>query len=96
MTPDPLLSERQTSAALNLSTATLRRWRKARRRGEMGDSAGPAFVDLNGSIRYRRRDVEGWLGRRTVGAVAAERTLEPSVAPAAILSAPRGGPGNVT
>jgi hypothetical protein len=40
--------------------------------------------------------VEGWLGRRTVGAVAAERTLEPSVAPAAILSAPRGGPGNVT
>ena len=56
MTPDPLLSERQTSAALNLSTATLRRWRKARRRGEMGDSAGPAFVDLNGSIRYRPRD----------------------------------------
>jgi len=28
MTPDPLLSERQTSAALNLSTATLRRWRR--------------------------------------------------------------------
>jgi hypothetical protein len=65
---EALLTERETGTALNFSAATLRRWRKARRRGDASDSAGPAFIDLNGAIRYRPRDVEEWLTRRTVGA----------------------------
>ena len=51
--PNEMLNERQVAEYLNMSLASLRKWRLFRR--------GPKFVKLGRAIRYRRTDVEAWL-----------------------------------
>jgi excisionase family DNA binding protein len=48
-----VLNEKQVAAYLNISVATVRRWRLFRK--------GPRFVKIGSSVRYKRGDVEAWL-----------------------------------
>jgi excisionase family DNA binding protein len=51
---DPLLSQPQAAAYLNVSVRTLQRWR------ELG--VGPGSIKLpNGHRRYRRSELDRWL-----------------------------------
>jgi predicted DNA-binding transcriptional regulator AlpA len=51
--PNEMLNERQVADYLNMSVASVRKWRLFRK--------GPKFVKLGRAIRYRRIDVEAWL-----------------------------------
>lgn len=48
-----ILSERQVAEYLNMSAASLRKWRR------LGD--GPKFVKIGRAVRYKRQDVDTWL-----------------------------------
>jgi predicted DNA-binding transcriptional regulator AlpA len=48
-----LLSEHQVAKFLQLSVASVRRWRLFR--------TGPKFLKIGAAVRYRRADVETWL-----------------------------------
>lgn len=50
-----LLNEHQVAAYLNLSVATIRRWRLLKK--------GPAVCRLGAAVRYRPEDVEAFIGR---------------------------------
>jgi predicted DNA-binding transcriptional regulator AlpA len=54
-TRQPLLTERQLAAQLNISVKTLQNWRWLGR--------GPKFIKLNGDslVRYRQSDVDAYL-----------------------------------
>ena len=53
------LNERQVAGALGVSVATVRRWRLFR--------AGPRYIKIGSSVRYKPDDVTGWLDTRPVG-----------------------------
>jgi predicted DNA-binding transcriptional regulator AlpA len=48
-----MMNERQVAEFLNMSVASVRRWRLFRR--------GPRFVKIGSAVRYRREDLETWL-----------------------------------
>jgi excisionase family DNA binding protein len=48
-----LLTEDDVAKQLNLSLASLRRWRLEKR--------GPQFIKVGSLVRYRPEDVEAWL-----------------------------------
>ena len=54
-----LLNEFEVAERLNLSVATLRRWRIIQR--------GPLFVKVGFLVRYRPEDLESWLTSRATG-----------------------------
>jgi len=54
-----LLNEQQVARLLNVSIATIRRWRLLRR--------GPIFIKLSSLVRYRREDVDAWLKSQPTG-----------------------------
>lgn len=62
------LNEQEVSKRLNVSVATLRRWRLEKR--------GPMFVKVGSLVRYRPEDLDSWVtalptgGDPTGGAVA--------------------------
>jgi excisionase family DNA binding protein len=62
------LNEQEVSKRLNVSVATLRRWRLEKR--------GPMFVKIGSLVRYRPEDLDSWVsalptgGESTAGAVA--------------------------
>lgn len=62
------LNEQEVSKRLNVSVATLRRWRLEKR--------GPMFVKVGSLVRYRPEDLDSWVaalptgGDPSVGAVA--------------------------
>ncbi len=62
------LNEQEVSKHLNVSVATLRRWRLEKR--------GPMFVNVGSLVRYRPEDLDSWVaalptgGDLTGGAVA--------------------------
>jgi DNA-binding transcriptional MerR regulator len=56
MAEEPLLSQRQAAAYLNVSIVTLQRWRK--RNPPVGP---PSIVLPNGYRRYRKSDLDAWL-----------------------------------
>ena len=62
------LNEQEVSKCLNVSVATLRRWRLEKR--------GPMFVKVGSLVRYRPEDLDSWVaalptgGDPTGGAVA--------------------------
>ena len=60
----PLLTQRQCAEALALSERTLERLRVT--------GAGPKFLRIRHSVRYRQRDVEQWLVSRIVGSTSEE------------------------
>ena len=48
-----LLTEDDVAKQLNLSLASLRRWRLEKR--------GPRFIKVGSLVRYRPEDIEAWL-----------------------------------
>jgi excisionase family DNA binding protein len=48
-----LLTEDEVAKQLNVSVASMRRWRLERR--------GPHFVKVGSLVRYRQEDLEAWL-----------------------------------
>ena len=49
-----LLNEHQVAKFVQLSVASVRRWRLFR--------TGPKYLKIGAAVRYRREDVETWLG----------------------------------
>jgi excisionase family DNA binding protein len=49
-----LLTEQQLAKQLNVSLASVRRWRV--------NGRGPLFVKVGALVRYRPEDVDAWLG----------------------------------
>lgn len=84
-----LLSEKQLAELVNISIATLRRWRLL--------GAGPRFIRLRGlgsAVRYRPEDVATWLDSRSAGGgqlSAARDGTEPPPRPTAALPQSRRG-----
>lgn len=56
---DPLLRQEVVAEYIDVSLATLEKWRKTGR--------GPAHVRVGRLIRYRQSDIERWLREQTVG-----------------------------
>jgi hypothetical protein len=54
-----LMTEQDVSKRLNVSVASLRRWRLLMR--------GPVFVKVGSLVRYRPEDLEVWLTSRPTG-----------------------------
>ena len=57
-----LITEEQVSKLLNVSVASLRRWRLERR--------GPAFIKVGSLVRYKPEDLELWLTAQPTGGTA--------------------------
>jgi hypothetical protein len=55
---DALLTEAEAADFLRLSVRTLQAWRIR--------ITGPAFVQVGRAVRYRRRDLIGWIDANTV------------------------------
>jgi hypothetical protein len=64
--PDVLLREEDAADLLSLSVRTLQSWRIRR--------AGPPFVQVGRSVRYRRRDLISWIDANTIGSRAGQRS----------------------
>jgi excisionase family DNA binding protein len=60
-----LMTEQEVSKRLNVSVASLRRWRLLRR--------GPAFVKVGSLVRYSPEDLEAWLASLPTGGTASLR-----------------------
>lgn len=54
-----LLNEHQVAKLLQLSVASVRRWRLFR--------TGPKYLKIGAAVRYRREDVETWLSSCRAG-----------------------------
>ena len=53
------LNEQEVSKRLNISVATLRRWRLEKR--------GPMFVKVGSLVRYRPEDLDSWVATLPTG-----------------------------
>ena len=53
------LNEQEVSKRLNVSVATLRRWRLEKR--------GPIFVKVGSLVRYRPEDLDSWVAALPTG-----------------------------
>ena len=60
-----LMTEDEVSKRLNVSVASLRRWRLQRR--------GPTFIKVGVLVRYRPEDLEAWLAALPTGGTVARR-----------------------
>jgi predicted DNA-binding transcriptional regulator AlpA len=58
MSMEPLLNEFAVAKSLGLSVTTLRKWR--------GNGAGPKYLKIGGSVRYRAEDLQEYLDSRVV------------------------------
>ena len=54
-----LMTETEVAKRLNVSRASLRRWRVLKR--------GPTFMKIGGLVRYRPEDLEAWLDALSKG-----------------------------
>lgn len=59
------LNDKQLSALLGVSTASVRRWRLL--------GLGPRYLKVGASVRYRVEDLEAWLASRPAGGERAEQ-----------------------
>ena len=59
------LTEKDVAKQINVSLATLRRWRLERR--------GPRFVKVGALVRYRPEDLEQWMAALPTGGTAPQR-----------------------
>jgi hypothetical protein len=62
-----LMTEQEVSKRLNVSLASLRRWRLLRR--------GPAFVKVGSLVRYSPENLEAWLASLPTGGAASHKQL---------------------
>jgi predicted DNA-binding transcriptional regulator AlpA len=77
---DPILSDREYRAWVNLSAPTAQRQRS--------DGSGPPFVQLSERrIGYRKSAVERWLEARTINRVGALASAKHTPGPAAKITA---------
>ena len=60
------LTEQELSKRLNVSVATLRRWRLEKR--------GPLFVKVGSLVRYRPEDLDSWVATLPTGGAVAVMT----------------------
>ncbi len=60
------LNEQDVSKRLNVSVATLRRWRIEKR--------GPTFVKIGSLVRYRPEDLDSWVDALPTGGTLAAMT----------------------
>ena len=51
-----MLNDHQVAEYLNMSVASVRRWRTFRK--------GPKFLKIGSAVRYKREDVDTWLSSR--------------------------------
>lgn len=63
-----LMTEQDVSKKLNVSVASLRRWRLRR--------CGPAFVKVGCLVRYRPEDLDAWLASLPTGG---DRAMTPTL-----------------
>ena len=59
MSEKTLLDEKQLAAALNISVASVRRWRLLRQ--------GPKCLKIGAAVRYKPGDVSAWIESRPSG-----------------------------
>ena len=62
-----LMTENEVSKRLNVSLASLRRWRLLRR--------GPAFLKIGSLVRYSAEDLDAWLASLPTGGSASHKRL---------------------
>lgn len=62
------LNEQEVSKRLNVSVATLRRWRLEKR--------GPMFVKVGSLVRYRPEDLDSWVAALPTGGAVAVVTAD--------------------
>ena len=60
---DSLLTTQDVADKLKISLHTLASWRRQTNPHDL------PWIEVGGSIRYRRSDVEAWLDKRTLGGV---------------------------
>jgi excisionase family DNA binding protein len=60
------LNEQEVSERLNVSVATLRRWRLEKR--------GPMFLKVGSLVRYRPEDLDSWVSALPTGGTVAMMT----------------------
>ena len=60
-----LMTELEVSKRLNVSVASLRRWRLLRR--------GPAFLKVGSLVRYQPEDLDAWLASLPTGGTASPK-----------------------
>ena len=65
-----LMTENEVSKRLNVSVASLRRWRLTRR--------GPAFLKVGSLVRYQPEELEAWLASLPTGGGTASHEQLPS------------------
>ena len=61
------MTEKEVAGQLNVSLATLRRWRLERR--------GPRFVKVGALVRYRPEDLEQWMAALPTGGTAPRENI---------------------
>jgi excisionase family DNA binding protein len=61
------LNEQEVSKRLNVSVATLRRWRLEKR--------GPVFVKVGSLVRYRLEDLDSWVAALPTGGAVAVTSI---------------------
>ena len=64
-----LMTEDQVSKRLNVSVASLRRWRLLNR--------GPQFVKVGSLVRYQPEELDSWLASLPTGGTASTAVLRP-------------------
>lgn len=57
---DPLMTPQDVAEMLKISLHTLASWRRQSNPHDL------PWIEVGGSIRYRRGDVEAWLDKRTL------------------------------
>lgn len=70
-----LLTESEAAKRLGVSSWTLLRFRQVG--GRRAETAGPAFVKIGKSIRYRPADLERWIENQIIDPGAAKRPGRP-------------------
>jgi hypothetical protein len=60
-----LMTENEVSKRLNVSVASLRRWRLLRR--------GPQFLKVGSLVRYQPEELDAWLAALPTGGTASHR-----------------------
>jgi predicted DNA-binding transcriptional regulator AlpA len=64
-----LITEQEVSKRLNISVASLRRWRLLNR--------GPQFVKIGGLVRYRPEDLDLWVAAQPTGRARMQSSTSP-------------------
>jgi excisionase family DNA binding protein len=62
-----LMTETEVAKRLNVSVASVRRWRLEKR--------GPAFVKVGALVRYRPEDLDAWLSELPTGGCVQGETM---------------------